>query len=183
MPKRFLNVEYSGTRTEVDVTEAERLGEVRRAIKAEYGPVTSDVGAPQLQLYDQQGHRITDLKDIPDDYYKEPKNGGLFLAIRTSPPPTREPSRNDHFAKKTLSCTVWERQRRKLSSSSPHLLRRTQLESLLLPISYSPCETWHSHHHLPENQAGTTILPQPRPLSYQQWKTSLVKYNVWKSVT
>jgi hypothetical protein len=46
MPKRFLNIEYSGIKTEVDITEAERLGEVRRVIKEEYGPAMANVGRP-----------------------------------------------------------------------------------------------------------------------------------------
>jgi hypothetical protein len=97
MPERYLNIEYSGIRTEIDVTAMEDLSEVRRAIKAELANNLADVDAPLLQLYDQQRQLITDLDDIPEDYYKKPKHGGLFLVIRTSPPPTRESSRNDLF--------------------------------------------------------------------------------------
>lgn len=93
MPKRFLNVEYSGTRTEVGVSDAERLGEVQDAIKSKLSNALAQVDAPQLQLYDQRGQHITDLDDIPDDYYKKPKNGGLFLVIRTTPPPSRQPTK------------------------------------------------------------------------------------------
>jgi hypothetical protein len=81
MPKRFLNIEYSGTKTEVDISEAERLSEVRRVIKEEYGFAMANVGAAQLQLYDQQNQHITDLDDIPEDYYKKVKDGGLFLVV------------------------------------------------------------------------------------------------------
>ncbi|KAI8904022.1 hypothetical protein EDD86DRAFT_179664, partial [Gorgonomyces haynaldii] len=51
MPKRFLNVEYAGIRTRINVTQFEDLSEVQDAIKAKYGPGMADVGAPQLQLY------------------------------------------------------------------------------------------------------------------------------------
>ncbi|KAI8904002.1 hypothetical protein EDD86DRAFT_90293 [Gorgonomyces haynaldii] len=37
MPKRFLNVEYAGTRTRINVTDFERLGQVQDAIKAKCG--------------------------------------------------------------------------------------------------------------------------------------------------
>ncbi|KAI8904452.1 hypothetical protein EDD86DRAFT_181133, partial [Gorgonomyces haynaldii] len=51
MPKRFLNVEYAGTRTEIDVTDFERLGQVKHAIKAELAHALAEVDAPQIQLY------------------------------------------------------------------------------------------------------------------------------------
>ncbi|KAJ3329365.1 tRNA ligase [Blyttiomyces sp. JEL0837] len=50
MPKRFLNVEYSGTRTEVDVTEAERVGAVKAALKAVLSESLAQVEAPRLEL-------------------------------------------------------------------------------------------------------------------------------------
>ncbi|KAI8891716.1 hypothetical protein BC833DRAFT_613424 [Globomyces pollinis-pini] len=81
MPKRFLNIEYSGTKTEVDITEAERLGEVQDAVKAKYGSAMANIGAAQLQLYDQLNQNITDLDDIPEDYCKKVKDGGLFLVV------------------------------------------------------------------------------------------------------
>ncbi|KAI8905907.1 hypothetical protein EDD86DRAFT_181705, partial [Gorgonomyces haynaldii] len=55
MPKRFLNVEYAGTRTEIDVTGFEDLSEVQDAIK---GALSIDVGYGLIQLYDQQGQHI-----------------------------------------------------------------------------------------------------------------------------
>ena len=78
MPKRFLNIEYSGTKTEVDITEAERLGEVQVAVKEAF---SIDAGFGLIQLYDQQGQHITDLDDIPEDYCKKVKDGGLFLVV------------------------------------------------------------------------------------------------------
>ncbi|KAI8896686.1 hypothetical protein BC833DRAFT_519340, partial [Globomyces pollinis-pini] len=54
MPKRFLNVEYYGTRTDINVTDMEDLSEVNTTIKAYFG---EDIPAPasRIQLYDQQG--------------------------------------------------------------------------------------------------------------------------------
>ena len=81
MPKRFLNIEYSGTKTEVDITEAEILGELQDAIKAKIANTLAQVDAPELKLYDQQGQHITDLDDIPGNYCKKVQVGGLFLVV------------------------------------------------------------------------------------------------------
>jgi hypothetical protein len=84
MTKRFLNVEYDETRTEIDVTEAERLGEIQDAIKTKYGPVMADVGAPQLQLYigsnrDELIDTWALFKGLPQEYFNE---GGSFIFIK-----------------------------------------------------------------------------------------------------
>jgi hypothetical protein len=95
MPKRFLNIEYSGTKTEVDITEAERLGEVRRVIKEEYGPAMANVGAAQLLLYDQQNQHINKwalFNSLAQEYFTE---GGICVVIGTSPPPPRHPTQTD----------------------------------------------------------------------------------------
>ena len=92
MTKRFLNVEYSVYKTRINVTDMEDLSEVRRAIKDEYGPVLADVGAAQLQLYDQQGQHIKDLDDIPEEYYKKAKDGGLSLVVHTLQPNQQQTS-------------------------------------------------------------------------------------------
>jgi hypothetical protein len=94
MPKRFLDVEYSGTRTRIDVTESERLGQIQDAVKEAFA---IDVAYAYIQLYDQQNQQITDLDDIPEDYYKKLKDGGLSLVVRTSQPPTRESSTDELF--------------------------------------------------------------------------------------
>jgi hypothetical protein len=47
MPMRFLNVEYSGTRTRIDVTEAERLCQVQNAVKEAFA---IDVAYAYIQL-------------------------------------------------------------------------------------------------------------------------------------
>ena len=92
MPKRFLNVEYSGIRTEIDVTEAERIGQVQVAIKAMYGPALADVGAAQLQLYDQQGQHIKTwalFNSLSQDYFTEEC---LFLVVHTLQPNQQQTS-------------------------------------------------------------------------------------------
>ena len=45
MPRRFLNIEYSGSKTKINVTDVEDLSEVRRVIKEERGeePVVPNV--------------------------------------------------------------------------------------------------------------------------------------------
>jgi hypothetical protein len=91
MPKRFLNVEYSECRARINITEFEHLSEVQKAIKE---ALAIDVAYAYIQLYNQEGRQITDLEDIPNEYYNKPNNGGLFLSIRSSPPPTRGPIRN-----------------------------------------------------------------------------------------
>ena len=97
MPKRFLNVEYSGNKTRIDVTDFEDLSEVQIAVNSFFG---EDIPGPasRIQLYDQQDQLITDLDYIPKDYYKKLKDGGISLVIRTLPPPTRKSSMNELFA-------------------------------------------------------------------------------------
>ena len=91
--KRFLNVDYSGTATRINVAGMEDLSEVQDAIKSKYGPAMNHIGAPQIELYDDKHDTL--ITDIPDDYFKKPRNGGLCLVVKVklpSPPPSREPS-------------------------------------------------------------------------------------------
>jgi len=84
MSKRFLNVEYSGIRTRINVTDFEDLSEVQVAVKEAF---SIDVGFGLIQLFDQQGQQINTwalFNSLPQEYFVE---GGLFLTIRTSPPP------------------------------------------------------------------------------------------------
>ncbi|KAJ3308628.1 hypothetical protein HDV04_001016 [Boothiomyces sp. JEL0838] len=86
MPKRFLNVEYNGVKAEIDVTDAERLGQVQDAIKEKYGPVMDTIGAAQIQLFDNKEMHINKWKlfnTLPQDYFEEE---GLHLIIRITPP-------------------------------------------------------------------------------------------------
>lgn len=97
MPKRFLNVEYSETKTRINVTDFEDLSEVQDALKAKLASALTHFDAPQLQFYSQQGQKITDLNEIPEDYYKKLKDDGLSLVICTSQPPIRESSMDEPF--------------------------------------------------------------------------------------
>jgi len=97
MPKRFLNVEYSGTRTRINVTDFEDLSEVQDAVKVKMPNALSRFDSPHLQLFDQQGQQINTwalFNSLPQEYFVE---GGLSLTIRTSPPPSREISKNELF--------------------------------------------------------------------------------------
>ncbi|EGF84177.1 hypothetical protein BATDEDRAFT_84908 [Batrachochytrium dendrobatidis JAM81] len=99
MSKRYLNVEYAGTRTRIDITDFEDLSDAQDAIKAKYGPAMADIGAPQLQLYDQQGQLIADLDDIAIEntpqYYKKRTRGGSCVVIGVLPLPPRQPTQTD----------------------------------------------------------------------------------------
>lgn len=86
--RRFLNVNYAGINTRIDVGGMVDLSQVQDAIKAKYGPAMSDVGAAQIQLFDQQGKEIVDLDYISDEYYEKPIYGGLSLFIRIAGIPT-----------------------------------------------------------------------------------------------
>ncbi|KAJ3250054.1 hypothetical protein HK103_004096, partial [Boothiomyces macroporosus] len=88
MPKRFLNVEYNGVKAEIDVTDAERLGDVQLAVKTTFGNTFEKVDAPYLQLFqplDSEEKQISDLDEIPDDFFKKLTKGGLSLFIRITP--------------------------------------------------------------------------------------------------
>ncbi|KAJ3307751.1 hypothetical protein HDV04_002613 [Boothiomyces sp. JEL0838] len=91
MPKRFLNVEYNGVKAEIDVTDAERLGQVQLAIKEMYG---EDISAPpyRIQLFqplNNQDKQISDLDEITDDFFMKLTKGGRSLVIHTAPSPNQ----------------------------------------------------------------------------------------------
>jgi hypothetical protein len=95
----FVNVVYCGTHTRIKTNDIEDISELQDLIKAKYGPVMNDVGAPQLQLYksySDEGEKsdalVTDLEDISEEYFKKRKDGGLALEIRTSPPSSKQSS-------------------------------------------------------------------------------------------
>ncbi|KAI8895276.1 hypothetical protein BC833DRAFT_601903 [Globomyces pollinis-pini] len=69
----------------------EDLSEVQVAIKEAF---SIDIGFGLVNLYDKQGQQITDLNDIPEEYYMKSKNGGLFLVVRTRPP-SSQPTQSD----------------------------------------------------------------------------------------
>ncbi|KAK6097958.1 squalene synthetase-like protein [Batrachochytrium dendrobatidis] len=96
----FLNVQYGTLTAEINITEAERLGDVQDVIKAKYGEIIP-TPAVLIQLYDQQGQLIADLDDIPPEktpqYYQELAKGGSCVVIGCLPSPTREPSKSTIF--------------------------------------------------------------------------------------
>ena len=68
--KKFVNVDYEGVATEVDITSSIRLGELQVAVKAMYGDALP-VGAALIKFYDQQDQQITDLDNITDAYFQK----------------------------------------------------------------------------------------------------------------
>ena len=90
--KRFLNVQYGGNKTEIDIHGMERLGPVVTAIANFY---KDSISSPErIQLWKKtatENTLIEDFDDIPDEYYLKPKSGGLSLTIVLLPSPT--PSR------------------------------------------------------------------------------------------
>ncbi|KAI3659907.1 hypothetical protein MP638_003407 [Amoeboaphelidium occidentale] len=83
--KKYLNLLYGGMLMEIDVGAIERMGVLKDLIKAKYEKTCGDVDAYLIQLYKPHSEeQITDLDDIPQEYYKE---GGLALEIRTLTPP------------------------------------------------------------------------------------------------
>ena len=77
----------------------EDISQLRRAIKGDYG---DEIAAPPvlIQLYKsytddrrQKGNAlITELEEIPEEYFKKRKDGGLALEIRATPPPSKPSS-------------------------------------------------------------------------------------------
>jgi hypothetical protein len=105
--KKFLNVVHGGISTRIRTDGIERIGELQDLIKADFGD-DIPASAARIQLYkpypdaidsnnnDEDGAKsnalVTDLEDIPEEYFKKIKDGGLALEIRTSPPPSKQSS-------------------------------------------------------------------------------------------
>ena len=67
--KRFLNVQYGGNKTEIDIHGMKRLGEVRDKVKEKYELTR---GSAYIQLWKKtatENTLIEDFDDIPDEYY------------------------------------------------------------------------------------------------------------------
>ena len=92
MTKRFLNVEYSGIRTEIDITDMEDLSEVKNAIKAKFRQAIP-VAAALIQLYTTNRDQLINtwalFNSLPQEYFDE---GGSCVVIGTSSPPSRQPT-------------------------------------------------------------------------------------------
>jgi hypothetical protein len=84
MPKRFLNVLYGGVHARIDTKDMEDLSQVQKEVKSFYGDNIPGA-ASQIQFYNKENIPIDDLNDIPVEYYKKRKEGGLELVIRLIP--------------------------------------------------------------------------------------------------
>ena len=90
MSKRFLNVQYCGRKTEINVTDAEGLGEIRTKIKESFGDSIPCFVA-YIQLYNKEDQLIAKLKDIPAEYYGV--DGDSYLDIRITLPSKATPTK------------------------------------------------------------------------------------------
>jgi hypothetical protein len=95
MSKRFLNIEYSGIKTDVDVTEAETFSAVQDAIKARYGHGLAHVAAPYIQLFttnkDQHINSWNLFNSLSEEYFTE---GSFYISLQVIKSFTSE---LDHF--------------------------------------------------------------------------------------
>ena len=86
MEKKFLNVVYQEIPAEIETTDLTRLGQLQDAIKAKYGPVMAQIGAPQLQFHksnpDDRIESMADFTALPNDFFVEK---GKKIEIRISP--------------------------------------------------------------------------------------------------
>ncbi|KAJ3392603.1 hypothetical protein HDU84_003852 [Entophlyctis sp. JEL0112] len=101
MPKRFVNVDCAGVTTRIDITDMEDLSELQDAIKKMFGDAAP--AAAFIQLW-AGGFRITDLDDIPAEYFTK---NGPSLVVRKTPPLSRDAS-SAHFDSNT---TFFKKQR------------------------------------------------------------------------
>jgi hypothetical protein len=138
----------------------EDLSEVRRAIKAKLGEAIP-VAPALIQLYTTNKDQIiTDLDDITPEktpqYYQKLTQGGSCVVIGTSPPPTRESSKNDLFeAGVDHLIAAGDKERKR---------RRTEWEvSTLAQLSYDPNSTLFQ---LDTNYLAKTGLPTQKIVLY-----------------
>ena len=86
--KRFLNVVYEQTSARINVTDMEDLSEVQEAVEIRYVKTFPEIDAIRIQFYDKE-KKIDDLDNIPAEYYKKRKEGGLELVIKLLPSPSK----------------------------------------------------------------------------------------------
>jgi hypothetical protein len=93
----FLNVVNGRTYSRIDTAGMEDISQLQDAIKAKYGEfiAASSVAIQLYKSYSDVGRQkgdalITELEEIPEEYFKKRKDGGLALEIRTSPPPSKQ---------------------------------------------------------------------------------------------
>jgi hypothetical protein len=74
-------VKYSNIQIDINVSQAETLGDVYDAIKAKFAD-SLPAPAALIQLRYQDGPLVEDLEDIPDEYFLRPKlQGAKVLQI------------------------------------------------------------------------------------------------------
>ncbi|KAJ3316509.1 hypothetical protein HDV06_003316, partial [Boothiomyces sp. JEL0866] len=100
----YLNVQYGSTLTaEVNITGVSRLGGVKSAIKRAFGEAIP-VAAALIQLYTSNREQLITtwalFNSLPQEYFTE---GGSCVIIGTSPPPSRESSKNNLFEAGSIS--------------------------------------------------------------------------------
>jgi DNA polymerase III delta prime subunit len=134
-----------------------RLGEVQDAIKAKLSNSLAQVDAPQLQLYTTNRDQLINtwalFNSLPQEYFTE---GGSCVVIGTSPPPTRESSKNVLFeAGIDYLITAGDKERKR---------RRSEWEvSTLAQLSYDPNSTLFQ---LDTNYLAKTGLPTQKLVLY-----------------
>ena len=94
MPKRFINVEFSGIKTRINVTGMDDLSEVQGAIKAAFSNSLAKFDAPHLLLYtnsnrDQLINTWAFFNSLSQEYFTE---GGSCVVLDTLPLPSRQPT-------------------------------------------------------------------------------------------
>jgi hypothetical protein len=90
--KRFINVLYENQPVEIDIGSMERFSEVQKEILLAFKEIT--VGYARVQLWNKtatphiQFDNLDEIKDLPEEYYWEPKkSGALFLTAQLFPSP------------------------------------------------------------------------------------------------
>jgi hypothetical protein len=69
--RRYLNVQLDATKTEINLKNCQRMGDLRRAIKTEFSTRLADVEPSLIYLELPSGERVKKLSDIPDVYFIE----------------------------------------------------------------------------------------------------------------
>ena len=83
LPKKFLNIEYSGIITRLRIDGMEDLSEIQESIKAKLSISLSHVDSPQIKLFtDGTKETLIDtwpsFVSLPEEYFLE---GGSFVFI------------------------------------------------------------------------------------------------------
>lgn len=79
--RQFLNLKYKNRTAELDIQGLRRITQLQDAIKARFESLLGRFDAINIRLFDMNKNPITDLDDIPDEYFLKEKQGGLFLRV------------------------------------------------------------------------------------------------------